>query len=395
VYKKKCDKLVKAAQAAAARRQNNISEEKSTTDWRKEVDEMILAVQGKIDNLEEAVGRHVGMCANKANYLEGRVIKHSEKITDLKHKSMDLIHAVDRLKAPSEKLIIGVKADLKQIRQDYRSLKSDFDSKLGYVSSLKESMSSIKAKLISVDKLKSDKKEVNDQLASHISMIRILNEDCLKKVASKKDEHTVTTPETPPAVIFGPLPPPAITPTLTSASGQRPPSESQRNRVGVTVDSTEAHLQAKNCIPVIIGSKPVSTEPVEATNPTTVPVGETNDAGPHIAGCITSDNIPVIVGGRTSDSGDTKLKRNQITKKDGEAESVFYIGNIIEGSTEEHIWNFLVQNDVTPTFISLKPNKVRQGYLGAKLHIKSQDADKLQNQITWPTVAYCRPWNRK
>jgi len=74
---------------------------------------------------------------------------------------------------------------------------------------------------------------------------------------------------------------------------------------------------------------------------------------------------------------------------------VFYIGHIVEGSSEEYIWKFLVQNDVTPIFISLKPSKVRQGYLGARLHIKSQDADKLQNQITWLTIAYCRPWRRK
>lgn len=57
------------------------------------------------------------------------------------------------------------------------------------------------------------------------------------------------------------------------------------------------------------------------------------------------------------------------------------------------IWNFLEKNKVKPFFISIKPNKKREGSFGAKVLVRHQDKDTVLSEIEWPgRNVYARPW---
>jgi hypothetical protein len=87
----------------------------------------------------------------------------------------------------------------------------------------------------------------------------------------------------------------------------------------------------------------------------------------------------------------------QVRRQDTEPQErrlKYYIGNIEDEVTEYDIRSFLRSYKIHPTIMTLRANRSKTGYLGAKVHVKECDSEKiLDKDIEWPGIAYIRPWN--
>ena len=342
-YKEKCEKLEKAAQAAYKRRQVAADEGKKDKDWKDSTDKQLSNLKDESEDIKDILGRHVAVCSNKGNYLEGRVNSQSKDITNLKHTSTDHSSAIEKLSEPSLKLLINVRSEVKQNRQAIRIIQADLETHASTIDtnikSVQDSVSKVKNKVTLMEKSKVNRSELMSQIETHLPTSEV------------SDTGTETI---------------------------------QLDNLDRSAPDRETNAQSDNLgIPQPPEDKSIGTprRQYNSIDQTDVPAQSGNYIIRNLA--------PVESVDRQAPSRSYHNYRNLTQQKIAK----FYIGNIRGDIDFPIIWTFLERNDIYPIIVSLRPNNRKPGVQGAKVHIKAIDRKKLLD-IKFPGTAYVRPWQR-
>ena len=385
---------------------------------------MIEEQKVRITELENILGRHVSTCSDKSNYLERKTENHATSIRDLKHITCDLTTDVKKLQAPSLAAITGIKAEQKHLRQQISALEEDLSRVDKNCSNFQKSHDKIQTR---ISQMKETRKptcthevEIKNQ-AANIEDLQIMVDTLLVSKACTDSSKTSEDPEkrthgtqTITSIDFSILQSTKSTQTddrteNSSITANRTPcghfmaqvDGSHQRYQGFMNDSTPS---ARAFNPLMYGPETppdLQKHTRRAGNQSSYNGLQTSKSETHTENTQRPSDKPYSQRSKTTLSNvnignkiEVRVSSNKQPMSHHQKRDIrkYYIGNIPEETTEDDIWQYMESFGVCPTFLSVKPNLRKEGYLGAKLHVHAEDRQHIENSDFWPRGVYARIW---